>query len=518
MVNIKHVQSSRRRHLRMRVPIWIHVGEHRLDVVDWSLGGFRARSFPDCVRTTDGLVVVVTLPFQGFCVSFEAMAREVRRGPERGELAAAFVELQERSRRLLDQYAQASVSGELAPVEGLISSHENPRALAGPSPALPEPAPSAWAVVRTRASVAAYIITGIVLAFFLGARLYNHVWRLQVSSAAVLAPTELMASPEDGVLEKLFVTEGQRVGAQEPLFRVAATELKGALTAAEFAVDEAELALREGERALDVERRKLAIHGRVVRTNLRSLSDQADLMEDSLSLVSRQLLAAQSLVEKRAIAPYALEQEQERAHDLKARLSALKGAENMSRSVLKAAAEGYYYQGDRLEGGIPELSSIVQASRERLELKRRQLEALQRQIRQIQEVNAPFGGRVSAILQSEGTAVKKGNTVMVLTQDNVRRVEAWVSNIEASYLRIGDTAVVEVPGVGASYVARIHAVDTNPADIPKPVLLGVEARTRVLLEIIGSTDEEDEGEAMRALVSDDTVGLPATVTFQRVWR
>ena len=81
-VKVKRERPDQRRHHRVTAPLFVDVGGVRLRAADWSLGGLRIEDHPGPVPEVGALLPIsLTLPFQGFEVSFDAKATVVRNDP-----------------------------------------------------------------------------------------------------------------------------------------------------------------------------------------------------------------------------------------------------------------------------------------------------------------------------------------------------------------------------------------------------------------------------------------------------
>ncbi|MEQ1672813.1 MAG: PilZ domain-containing protein, partial [Hyphomicrobium sp.] len=82
-VKVKRERPDQRRHHRVTAPLFVGVDGARLRATDWSLGGLRLDGYPGDLPTPGTEKQFhLTLPFQGFDVSFEVKAEIVRAGGE----------------------------------------------------------------------------------------------------------------------------------------------------------------------------------------------------------------------------------------------------------------------------------------------------------------------------------------------------------------------------------------------------------------------------------------------------
>ena len=96
-VKVKRERADQRRHHRVTAPIFVTVDGHRLRATDWSLGGLKIDAFPGQLPELGVEVLLqLTLPFQGFDVSFDAKSECMRADAVTGMFAVRFTVLGER--------------------------------------------------------------------------------------------------------------------------------------------------------------------------------------------------------------------------------------------------------------------------------------------------------------------------------------------------------------------------------------------------------------------------------------
>ena len=120
-VKVRRERPDQRRHHRVTAPLYVTLSGHRVKAADWSLGGLRIEDFPgEMPAPLAPLELVLTLPFQGFDVTFDAKAEVVRANPEAGMIAVRFIELGERERELMSHFLEELVRGSMVDVEDTI--------------------------------------------------------------------------------------------------------------------------------------------------------------------------------------------------------------------------------------------------------------------------------------------------------------------------------------------------------------------------------------------------------------
>ncbi len=406
-----------------------------------------------------------------------------------------------------------------APVRALAGAAA-PRAATAEAPprVVPPPGPL---VRRWRPPLRAgvYVVLGLMLTAWLGSALYRRVWRIEVDAASIIATTARVASPADGVVGALRVDEGAVVRTGDVLFEVEAAGVESALERVAIEVEEARAAVarREAERVAAVER--LRIEGGMARTRAEAERRQAGLLAERVGWAEAQVARLEALAAAPGISPFEVEAARGAHAALSGQLAATRARLAVEAARIRAGARGYAFDGERVAPALPELDAALAEAQTELALAERRHTAERVRAEGLRRARAPFPGRVAALAQPAGAAVRQGTVVVVLEADTERRVEAWVTREEAGYIRLGSRARVYVPGVGRTYDAVVRSLGAEPGASEQAAAVGVAPRLRVLLDVDGyAGDPGTAAEAMDGLEAADTVGLPAVVSFPRGWR
>lgn len=528
MIQVKQLTASRRKHTRVRTGLVVEMGEERLDVLDWSAGGLRVAGASPTLAEDGDVTVQVMAQVDEVWINFGATVRVVRVGPAEGEVALEFVTLPAFGREVLGYLSQSTADGEPASVLGVLDRLDPGAMEAAPggaglagAPAAkptrpPEPgAGSGAAALR----VGVYVIAGLALTAWLANGLYHRVWRIEVDSASLVAPAAKVVSPADGVLRELAVASGDAVTSGGLLFTVDAPSVKAALERETLEVEQARVRVEELEAARDAELARLSIHGRMLRSRVSSQRAQVALLHERLAIADSQVGRIEAMLAQGMVSNVELEEFQSRRAAIAGQAEAAASLLATEEGRLRAAGRGFYVDGDRIEGGLPEVEAALVAARAEVQLQEDQLDELRARVDALQTARAPFDGHVARVAQAEGTPVRQGSLVVVVEEDAPPRVEAWLTREEAGYVRIGDVARVEVPGLGRTFDGEVLSVETHTEEGSQVAAAGLTPRLEVLLEIGGYAGEPETAEEARAeLQAKSTVGLPAVVSFPRSWR
>jgi hypothetical protein len=120
-VKVKRERPDQRRHHRVTAPLYVALDEFRVRATDWSLGGFRVDNYPGPLPNIgDELPLTLSLPFQGFEVTFECKAEVVRDDEPTAMFACRFTELGEREREVMQHFIEELVRGAMVDVQDTI--------------------------------------------------------------------------------------------------------------------------------------------------------------------------------------------------------------------------------------------------------------------------------------------------------------------------------------------------------------------------------------------------------------
>jgi HlyD family secretion protein len=460
-------------------------------------------------------------------MTFRSPLRVVRGGPE-GEAALAFEALPEAGRELLHAVAQGAEEGEAVSVSGVLGGEAVADSVDAAAP-VPDPGtpprppeeghPSPATPWRPPLRMVGYGLVGLLLAAWLANVAYERVWRVEVEAASLVAPTAKITSPWNGSVVEIKTGKGTRVAAGDPLFVVESPEIQAELEEAALDVAEAELRVTQLEAAREGLVARLDIQRRIVGRQVRSQAAQVSWLDTRLDLAAGQVERLRTLHHEGAVS--LLEVEEGMAEQ-----ATLAGARELARALLSgaqgrlsAARLGYTLDGDQIIEGLPEIEAALGVALSEAQLQRDRLAAARRRAEITGTVRAPFDGRVSAVTQTAGTPVRQGAQVVAVERDDERLVEAWLTRDEAAWVRIGDTALIEVPGLGRTYEGTVRSVETNGEEGTQFAALGVEPRMQVSISIerVAGRPHSAE-EAARELNEAESVGLPAIVSFRRSWR
>ncbi len=446
---------------------------------DWSLGGLRVEDFPGPVPAIgSGVTLDLTLPFQGFDVSFSAAADVVRVNAATGMFAVQFTALGERERELMQHFIEELVRGSMTDVEDTIQridvpvtpaslqpdlpspAHPPPQAASqkGPGTALARRAPLSRIPMKTVAMSAFYIIAGLLIFSYAGLLGYSNFFRLEVQTAVITAPLETVEAQVDGRVEWTGLKPGDTVRSGEVLLKLLDSQLEREIELADIAVRErkAKLAFLKRRHADELER--IRGFATVEMKNVQQTKLDVEQLHAELETAKRQLGRLETLAAKGFTTAAKLDEARIRVTTLEKKLGKQR-IELASRVELADQNIGRrLYTGDDLVGKVDELEAEVRLAEHEIQLsQQRHIASLN--MRASRSVRAPFEGTILSLPRHDDASVRRGDVVAIVEQRRNREITAFLNQDEIMRVGMGDEALLYIPALGETLKGRVASID-----------------------------------------------------------
>ena len=511
-LTIVRERPSRRRAYGINAPLFVSVaGGGRVRAREWSHLGLVLTK--DALPPLDGglVHVVLHLNFQGYDIAVPAKAREDLTGdsptPE-GCVRLEFVDLPQRSAALIEHFVEDYVRGRIVPAEDTLVRIDAP-----PEPISTKPDPPKLGAPEPRRSLRPllttlfYLVLGLGVMGYIGLLLYANMVRLEVQTAVVTRPIEVIQMPTDAVLSEVLSAPGDTVEPGGVIARIADPDLIARR-------EEAGAARERAEREVDLVRRRIAVEAARLRdyrlvnaTERREASARIEGHREELAALETRMKAVAALAARGFATRASLDEIEARTALARARLREaeleerrLERMEQVSRRRHHNGRE-FIVDLDMLE---LELGQAI-AERDRLEAGVRALARLD----ETRDVRTGPGGRVVEIPAVAGQQLVRLTPIAVIERDEPAVVEAYLNQEEVQELGLGDLASVYLPATELRFDARIVEIDRTTGFVDEQraqyTWRGPQDRSaRIVMRI------EDA-----ALADELDSGLPATVLFRR---
>ena len=461
-VKIKRERPDQRRHHRVTAPLFVRVDGHRLRASDWSLGGLRIDGYPGEIPVAGAeLPFHLTLPFQGFDVSFDIKAEVVRTNAAEKMFAVRYTEIGERERELMQHFIEELVRGSMSDVEDTIQRIDvpvTPARLEPDTKKIPGAMPVRRWPVKTVVMTTFYALAGLVIFGYAGLLGYSNFYRMEIQTAVISAPVEVVTAQSDGQVVLTGVKPGDEVRAGDVVVNVLDNQLEREIALADIAVKErkAQLAYLKQKQTEELER--LRGFATVEMKNVKQSKVELQGLREQLNLVQKQHDRIKSLYEKGYMTASKVDEIAKQVIELES-LIERRRIELTSRADLAEQNFGKrLYTGQTIEGQAPDVEAQVRLAEHEITLAEERRQSYEKQRERVSVV-APFDGTVLQIPRINGGSVRRGDTLAVIEQRRDRQVTAFLDQDEILKVGLGDEALVYIPSLSETVKGRVVSID-----------------------------------------------------------
>ena len=461
-VTVKRERPDQRRHHRVSAPFYVAYGGHKLRCTDWSLGGFRLDRYPGVVPDPgEQLELNFSLPFQGFDVSFEAVAEVVRTDAESGMFACRFTGLGEREAELMTHFLEELVRGAMSDVADTIQRIDVPVTPASLEPrqkiGLANLPVRRWPVKAVVMTVF-YGLLGIVVFSYTALLAYSNFYRMEVQTAVITAPIETVTSQVDGRVMWEKFKPGDAVKSGDVVVSVSDNQLERDIELGSIAVNERKAQLIFYRKRLADELDRMKSLTTVEGKNLDQTKVDVENIEAQLQAAEQQYARLAILHRKGFTTDTLLENAEKLAIGLRKSLES-KQIELKSRVEIASHGDGkWFYTGQSMVGDLSQIEAQVKLAEHEVTLTHAKYEALINHKKRL-AVRAPFDGTILEIKRVDQGTVRRGDVIAVFEQREQRQVTAFLNQDEVARAGLGDEVLLYVPALAETLKGRIQQID-----------------------------------------------------------
>ncbi len=518
-VKVKRERPDQRRHHRVTAPLFVGVDGTRLRATDWSLGGLRLDGYPGDLPTAGTEKQFhLTLPFQGFDVSFDVKAEVVRTFGETKSVSVRFTEIGERERELMQHFIEELVRGSMSDVEDTIQRIDlpvTPAKLEPDAKIVPAHMPVRRWPVKTVVMTGIYGLTGVAIFGYAGLLGYTNFFRMEIQTAVISAPVETVAAPADGQVVWNKSKPGDEVKSGDVVVTVVDNQLEREIEIADIEVQERKAQLGFLKRRHVDELDKLRGFANVEMKNVKQSKVELEGLQEQLSLAQSQYERMQGLSDRGYATETKVDEAKNQVIGLKTQLEARR-LELASRVDLADQNFGKrLYNGTNLVGEASEIEDKVQLAEHEIELAKKKAQVIAHQ-RERSAIKAPFDGTLLELPRINNGLVRKGDTIAVIEQRRDRAVTAFLNQDEVLKIGIGDEALLFIPALGETIKGRVRQIDRTSAfvseqrerQMPGYQWRGANDRSAKILIDFEDPEKVADYERYRS-------GLPVVVVFEQ---
>jgi multidrug resistance efflux pump len=431
-------------------------------VRDWSLGGFGLEDFNGKVAVGDHLVVQFVIPHQGLDVSFTTEAVIVRSSEKKRFIAGVFLHLSECERELLRFAMHGSTRNGHLPW-----SSESPARVEMPVTPIslvptPDEAPSpsrGQVLVRRFIYSLLYYGAGAALGLAVLLTLYWYFFRLDLNYAVISLPLHPVISQDVARCEAVLVTEGASVEADQPLLQLEDDLLRREYETSQLLLATAKEDLRTAKARVETERKRLAFYQKASQEKLLSAKELVTSLDNQYRTAKQILDRYRELLRTKAESVQRVEEAEGRCAQLSYLLIQAKAELAIAENAVLAVNNGDFYDHTRLVGDMPQFLVNLEDAKERQRIAEERVRVTKQHLRRL-TYRAPFRGKVTKILKPSGSAVNRGEVLLIIEKAGEAAViDAFVTQDDANYLSLGSQASVWIPALDRTYRAQIVMLD-----------------------------------------------------------
>lgn len=462
-MKITRERACQRRHHRLVAPLFVEIdGRGRIQANDWSVEGL-GLALGDSTLLEIGVEVGLhlTLPFQGYDMSFDARAKVVRIDSTTGTTGLAFVDLPDRSRDLLLYFSEDLIRGRMGSVEDSICRIDIPVTPISTKPTTShvEETPFRRWPIKTIIMSSAYICLGFFVLTYLAVILAGNLLRLEVQSSVVSTDLQTLKMPVDGLVRRINFNVGERVERGDEIMRFSDQKLENAIQDSRIKIEAARRNIWRMEEKKKIETERLKLYQVVSRTDKEITQARLAAAGEVLKGADAHLVRIMDL-HRSGVATKA---QIETARQAQARATA-NVAEQTSllekNTAMDAVSERRHYNHKEFGADLDLMALDLDAAYSTLQSEILRLEDLDKMKERL-VLHAPFDGRIVSLLQTAATSVGRNEPLLVLERSDRVSITAYLNQSEILEVGLYDEARVFVPALDFRGAARVTRIDRS---------------------------------------------------------
>ncbi len=520
-MEIKKQNRDQRAHIRLKAPAVVIIDEYKYTAIDWSVGGFKISEFTQKAQVGDCLPVEFSLSFKGgINISINTLVEVKWLSSNKKEVGFRFLNLTKVEKDLL-QYAVSNLQiGEVILLEELSKTSNSSSEAASVNSNQNQGYKTIIKSLNYKFilyGLGGLAIGGILILYTISS-LYKSLIRMEIQTAVLSKPIEPIISNNTGILSRIYVREGMKVKAGQPLFQL--NDEKIAQSISQDDISNVNALIRTKIESIDELNQKIKLgqlelaEAKVALQNTMALKQQEiDKLQPSKAISQSQLVSARAKVNSLNIQYVAAKNNlnrflelsqagavsQQRADSVKSEFAEVDGALQEAKADLKIAEtavnslqNGNFYDGDSFISNLPRLTAEVKDMQQRIQLaaekvtfleqfREKQQEEVKNLEKQKQQFivkpkqglgnslerspfsvvyKSPVSGSVLKVAKSPGNKVNDSETIVLLQPELGQPiVEAYLTQDQVTKVSIGSKVTVLVPDLDKSYQAQVVNID-----------------------------------------------------------
>lgn len=413
-MDIKKEFNNQPSSVRVTAPATVMIDEYKYQVENWSIEGFQISKFNQKAKVGDCLPIHFSLSFkEGINISTDTLIEIKNLSAQNSKLEARFLNLTKLEKQLLQQAIDNLLTGEITPVEaptqeseilgenvtGSFQSEEGDRKIF-----------KQFNLKFVLYSLL-YLALGGTLGFFTLKALYGSVTQMQIKSAVLTKPIEPIISTSWGTLSQLYVQEGMKVEAGQPLLQLndeekaqsisenearnvdalARNEIENIDTLTQkvelgrIELSEVKVGLQKAESLKQRELEKLKSYQTIAQNKLASARARVEALTVKYQTEKANRNRFSMLLQAGAVSKQIFDSVSSKFADVDAELQEAKAELQIAETAVTSVQNGNFYNGDTLVGDLPRLTADVKDARDRVQLTAQKLSTLEQALQKQQQ-------------------------------------------------------------------------------------------------------------------------------------
>ncbi len=429
---------------------------------NWSLGGLRLDNLAAPLPETGTIVdLILSLPFQGFDISFDVQAKVIRSDAATGTIGCEFQELSERAHDLLSHFIDDLVRGAMATVDDTICRIDVP---VTPISTKPDPNPvdgmgANRIPMKTIFMSCLYGFLGIATFSYLGIILYSNFMRMEVRSAVISAPLATLKMPVDGILRPVRFEMGSIIRKGQEIARIENADFMSQLEDKRIELETARRSQRRAEEKYRIEADRMKLYQVISRTDRQIAQAKVDASRTALSAADNSFERLSKLFKKKLVTLTKLEVAKKERAQAEARL---RDAEFILEraTAMNSVSSRKHFNHKEFVADLDMYALEIEEANAAVKTAHMQLEKLEK-LRTTMTITAPYDGRIVSIQQAANTIVLRNEPLLTIEQRVDPTVTAFLDQDQVLKIGLNDTAKVYLPSLEKHISATVTLVDRN---------------------------------------------------------
>lgn len=456
-------RPCQRRHHRVTAPMNVQLEKgDLLQATNWSLGGIRLDGLKGQLpKKGTKLSMVLSLPFQGFDISFNVIAIVVRTVKKTMTIGCEFENLSERANDLMNHFIEDLVRGQMATIDDTICRIDVP---VTPISTKPDPNPTSQTPIKrlpwkTIFMSTFYISFGILVFGYLMVLIYSNTMRMEVRSAVISAPLATLKMPYDGILRPVRFRLGQRVLQGEEIARIENPRLMSELENKRIELSTALRDQRRAEEKFRIESSRMKLYQVISRTDRQIAAARVHSSREALAAADTAYSRLSKLLKRKLVTANKFERAVKERAQAEMRL---KEAEyDFERSTAMDSVSGRrYFNHKEFVADLDMYALEIEAANSAVKTAMMQLEKMEK-LNGSLKILSPYDGRIVSIQQAANTTVLRNEPLLTIEQSIEPTVTAFLDQDQVLKVGLNDLAKVYLPSLGQHIDATVVLVDRN---------------------------------------------------------